>query len=326
MRHCLSFVFALVFATPVHAAGLNMKQARIVATFEEYNLTTNLIAHDGKLLIPDSQRDVLMVRGLADATSYEVPLSVERANFILGLEGTKVAISDPSFDKITVVDYAARRELSTYTYSDTFGPWHLAYYNGVIYGSNKGDQLINRYNPNTRRAQSNYQGGSGPAWLTAHHGKLFVLEQGGIGAPGDDKIAVYDLKAGQVESRELLDGSANEMVAWGEGVCISLSFSNKVQCGKPETKEWLEADAEETPWGLTVGKNQLWVLARGPVGVDETMIITYAERDGELKRLAAWKLRGMENLDLARSLAFDERTSTLLVRGIRSVYAIPVVE
>lgn len=326
MRPSLSLMFALAFAAPAHAASLDLSGARIIATFEEYNLTTNLTAQNGKLLIPDSQRDVLMVRGIADATSYDVPLSVERANFIMPLEGTKVAISDPSFDKITIIDYAARREVSTYTYTDHFGPWHMAYANGVIYGANKGDRLITRYNPNARRALSDYVGGSGPAFLVAANGLLYVDEQGAPGTPGDDRVAWYDTTSGQLKGRLALDGSSNEMIGFGDGVCITLSFSDKVQCGRPDTNTWQEAPGGIDPWGMAVGHGQLWVMSRGEPDQQVPMVITYGMVDGTLTRLAAWKLRGLPNLDLPRSLAYDSQTKTLLVRGIRSVYAIPVVD
>ena len=117
------------------------------------------------------------------------------------------------------------------------------------------------------------------------------------------------------------------MAAWGDGgVCITLSFSNKLQCGYPDRHEWLYGDTGIAPWGVVAGDGQVWVLTRGEDNVEEAMVIAYAPRGDHLERLAAWKLRGIPGLWLPRSLVYDATTRTLLVRGMGSVIAIPVVD
>lgn len=315
--------------TPMTAQSLDLAKAKTVATFYFANHSFNLIAEDGWLVFPDSQSDTMMVRDLTGSRSdRDFSLAINRPTYVASMGGGRYVLSDAYDNTVAGVDINQRTQFSKMQYTNTFGPLHLAYYKGVIYGANAGDRLITRVNAQNFRAQSDYKAGSGPAFLHADHDVLFVAEVGAFSSPGDDFIVWYDLKTGKLAGRKELVGAVGEMAPWNQsGVCLTLRFALSIQCGYPDRDEWFEAETGTDPWGVVTIADQVWVLTRGEDGFEKAgvTLYTFDSALGKLTRGQTFDLTQIPGLKLPRSLAYDKLSNQLLVRGLESIVAIPVI-
>ena len=119
---------ALVLSTSVQAATLDMSNLRTVATFDQFGQGSNLLCVDGQLLFPETGTDSLLVRDLRTGASHDIALTLTRGMYVVGIGGTRYAVSDPYEDKIAIVDLSTGHQVSQYQYQEHFGPWHLAFY------------------------------------------------------------------------------------------------------------------------------------------------------------------------------------------------------
>jgi len=315
-----------MFFSQVGAAQqLDMSRARNVAEFYFANHSFDLVTSNGFLIFPDSQSKSIMVRelrGTGPNRDFTSPLN--RPTYITPVNDSIFAISDAYANKVALIDVASRTTLKTFEWTEHFGPLHLVHSNGVIYGANTGDRLITRLDTRSFRPDSNFNAGSGPAFMVAARDLLFVAEVGAFGVPGDDFIAWYDLKTEKLAGRLHVEGATGEMVPWRDGVCITLRFAQKIQCGYPDRNEWAEGETGIDPWGVVSAEGFIWVLTRGEDGEEKAGLTSYRLENDQLIRQETWDINRIPGMKLPRSLAFDELTRTILVRGLETIAAIPL--
>lgn len=320
-----ALTLAVLISSAAAAQSLDMTRARTVATFYFANHSFDLIATNGQLIFPDSQSKKIMIRDLKGTSpdrDFASPLG--RPTFITPVSNTTVAISDAYANRVALVDVASRTTLKTFEWTEHFGPLHLVHYKDVIYGANTGDRLITKLNARSFKPEGNFKAGSGPAFLVAARDLLFVAEVGAFGVPGDDFIGWYDLKTGTLAGRVPMEGATGEMVPWKEGVCITLRFSQKIQCGYPDRNEWVEGETGIDPWGVVEAEGTVWVLTRGEDEQEKPGLTSYKQENGRLVRQETWDINLIPGMKLPRGLAFDASTRTILVRGLETIAAIPL--
>ncbi len=242
-----------------------------------------------------------------------------------------------------------------------FGPWQILHHNGTIYGSDRFDavdfggklhSMITTFDLRTnlptntwpldwtRRdstpTELNYF--SGPEHLAVSEDVLYVIERGHPGNPRDDRLSIFNLKTWERTGRIDIPasgkmGNAYAMHTVQNDICVIFGTPgldvSYLRCGLPHLPSWDQRDLElgATAVDLAKSGNFLFVLLKGDIDIegDESVAIVTYQQDAAPQLIASYDLKDLGALQNIRQIAFDDRTSTLLVRSAKAVHGIAFI-
>ena len=323
----LTCLFLLLATSHASAQELDLDQAKTLVTFERFNLASNVVIAGDSMVIPDSQQDVLMVKELMAApaspgNTVKIKVST-RPQFVLPLYKNLVALSDPTEDRLLIIDIAKGNVLKNYKFRNSFGPWQMAYHDGVIYGSNRFDRKIVRYDLDRGRELSAWNAGSGPTILKVMGDKLYVVEEGATGIP-DDKLAIYNTKTGAVEKRVETEGAVNDMAIYGKKICLVASHIDLMRCGGPDLESWTDFPVAANPYRIEVAGNKVWTLSRGYSGSNDPVAVSLMiDDDNPANSGRVFELG--ESITNARAFDVNASNTGMVIRGDEKVIWVPIL-
>jgi hypothetical protein len=239
-----------------------------------------------------------------------------------------------------------------------FGPWQILHHEGIIYGSDRFDavdnggklhSMITTFDLRTslptktwplnwsRRSSSptelNYF--SGPEHLAVSEDVLYVIERGHPGNPTDDRLSIFNMKTWERTGRIDIPaagkmGNAYTMLTVQTDICILFGApgleESYLRCGLPHLSSWDKRDLElgATAVDLAKSGDLLFVLFKGDIDIegDESVAIVKYQQNAAPQLVGTYKLSSLGALQNIRQIAFDDKTSTLLVRSAKAVHGI----
>jgi len=326
-RSSLFGVLVASLASPLLASEPNFQDLHTVIEFDQYNVALNMLAVDGNLIIADSIKNVIAVRGIANRSRRDIMTS-QQPSFLLRLHRNLVAVTDPSENQLTIFNWQTGSETFRKQYTQPNSPWHMTFHNGIIYGANRFDRLIMRFVVDSKKELRPLPSGSGTTFMHLRGSSLYVLEEGAPGNPADDYLAHYDNNYGTLRSRKKIDGALRGATIYNrDHLCMAVDIANYILCLNTEKREWQSAPTHPSPARLVEANGDLWVIARGLQNRDDDVRLEqFRFVEGSLKRIASHDLAILPTLKNARDIAFDATTKSLLVRGNTNVIAIPLVD
>ena len=242
-----------------------------------------------------------------------------------------------------------------------FGPWQILHHDGIIYGSDRFDavdsggklhSMITTFDLRTKLptktwplnwtrrdstpTELNYL--SGPEHLAVSDDVLYVIERGHPGNPRDDRLSIFNLKTWERTGRIDIPaagkmGNAYAMLTMQTDICILFGTpgfeQSYLRCGLPHLSSWDQRDLELGASAVDLAKSGdfLFILFKGDIELegDESVAIVKYQQNAAQVLVGSYKLNSLGALQNIRQIAFDDKTSTLLVRSAKAIHAIEFI-